>query len=1030
MSLQQLMRNINQYYCLDEQDCIKALRTSLKRSENELQIINAHAAHISQLALNQVDQGDTLQALLQEYQLSSDEGLALMALTEALLRIPDQAVASQLIADRTRPLNWGVHLHKESPFMINASTLMLMLTGKILTTSPEKNLESYAHKLLRRTSQPFIHAAMKKVIEAISAQFVFAENVEQALVQISRFSDKPDCFSLDMLGESALSRSDAEHFFYKYNHAMETIINGQLQHKVSLSIKLSALHPRYEYRHAPRCINELSNTLSPLTQLANKHHIDLTIDAEEAVRQDLGLKVFSQLYTQSYCGKGAHLGIAVQAYSPRSLSLLKYLKQLAECSGRKIPVRLVKGAYWDSEIKQAQIDGLSHYPVFTHKHHTEISYLACADYLLANRHYFYPQFATHNAVTICDILQRAEPDDSYEFQRLHGMGEPIYRALRNEYPELKIRIYGPVGQHKELLPYLVRRVLENGANNSFLKQLLNPQAQTNGLLENLCQHPLNIATQSTGLPLPKDLYLPSRDNSQGLNLANDLEREKLLSDLDMLKSHKWESDELVCEKHHHTEFIDILSPYDGHFVGSCHAIDSQAALEKLGKAQGYFSHWRFSSAQTRSKILVRFAQLLQEHQIELVSLLVREAGKTIPDSLNEIRETIDFAYYYSRTGLTLFETKHDLPSITGEQNTLELRGRGVFLCISPWNFPLAIFSGQILAALMAGNTVLAKPAELTPLIARLTISLLYQAGLPEQALLFIPGTGKEICPDLCLNHQLAGIAFTGSNQTAQHIAQTLVQRNHNLIPFISETGGQNAMIVDSSALPEQVVKDVLQSAFYSAGQRCSALRVLYLQKETAQTIIILLKGAMKELSIGNPSKLDSDIGPIISTQAKLKLEHHIHYMTLSHKLLYACELNPETNTSQIIAPHVFEIKHINDLEAENFGPILHIITYEHQNIEQVVNDINHYGYGLTCGIHSRNEVWAKSIAKQLNIGNIYINRNIIGAIVGSQPFGGQGLSGTGPKAGGPNYLQRFATETCVSNNVAAIGGNVELISKQ
>jgi len=1025
MSLQQLKSDIDQQYCTDETEFIATLRTEIHRTPQEIQSITRFAKAISLQALQQSNITESLQALLQEYQLSSDEGIALMVLTEALLRIPDQAVASRLIADKTRPLNWQSHLHKESPFMVNSSTLLLMLTGKMLITSPERHTENYIHRLLRKTSQPLIHAAMKKVIDKLSDQFIFSESIEHALNKVSQSDSPYDFFSLDMLGESALSQIDADNFYQKYHTALAEISRRQLQDNASISIKLSALHPRYEYRHQSASIKALVQTLTPLIQEANKHNIDLTIDAEEADRLTLGLEVFHALFTLPSCGKSTHIGLAVQAYSPRALALLKYLKYLAECSGRKISVRLVKGAYWDSEIKQAQVEGLAHYPVFTHKHHTEISYLACADFMLDNRHCFYPQFATHNAVTICDILNRAKPDGSYEFQRLHGMGEQIYTALRDHHTKLKVRIYGPVGQHKELLPYLVRRVLENGANNAFVKQLLDAK----GSIDQLCQHPLRVKRENQTLPLPEDIYSSCRHNSKGLNLANKTERDELINKLDALKSHVWQNQIKSNKQHQQMDTIDILSPYDDHFVGTSHVIDNIRALEQLEEAHTYFAIWRKVKASERSAILLNYAKLLQDHQFELVSLLIRESGKTIPDALSEVRETIDFAYYYAQTGLSLFTESNTLPSVTGEQNTLELRGRGVFLCISPWNFPLAIFSGQICAALMAGNTVMAKPAKRSPLIACFAINLLYQAGLPKQALHITPGSGSQIGPELFARSKLAGIAFTGSTQTAQSISQTLTRRTNGMIPFIAETGGQNVMIVDSSALPEQVVKDVLQSAFYSAGQRCSALRVLYLQKENADTVISLLKGAMVELSLGDPSRLDSDIGPVISTQAKHQLEQHIKDMKLNHKLIFACELDLKTNTNNLVAPHVFEINRIGDLEDEHFGPLLHVITYEHQNIKHIIEEINQYGYGLTCGIHSRNEVWAKTIADDLNIGNIYINRNMVGAIVGSQPFGGQGLSGTGPKAGGPHYLQRFATETCVSHNLSAIGGNIELITK-
>jgi RHH-type proline utilization regulon transcriptional repressor/proline dehydrogenase/delta 1-pyrroline-5-carboxylate dehydrogenase len=1024
MSLQQLRNNIDQRYCTNEDIFMSALRTTIHRTDKELEDITSFAKQLSVQALQQQNPRDNLQALLQEYQLSSDEGLALMTLTESLLRIPDQSVASRLIADRTRPLNWQSHLHSDSPFMVNASTLMLMLTGKMLSTSSERPTENHMHRLLRRVSQPLIHAAMKKVIDKISEQFIFAEDIRQALTNINQYNNN-DYFSLDMLGESALSQQNAHDFYQKYHAALAEINHRQLQNKASISIKLSALHPRYEYRHQASCIKTLSQTLTPLMKLANQHNIDLTIDAEEADRQTLGLDVFQKLFTLPSCGKSTHIGLAVQAYSPRALALLKYLKHLSECSGRKISVRLVKGAYWDSEIKQAQVEGLDYYPVFTQKHHTELCYLACADFLLNNRQYFYPQFATHNAVTICDILSRAEPDNSFEFQRLYGMGEHLYTALRTHYPNLNVRIYGPVGQHKELLPYLVRRVLENGANNSFLKQLLSPDTK----ITQLCLHPVLINESSLTLPLPDAIYLSIRRNSQGFNLANTSKSDALMQKLEALKPHIWENDVKTTEPSQNLVISHTLSPYDEQLVGTCHQFDKTTALEQLNQAHDYFSTWRKTNASERANILLNYAKILQAHQGELVSLLIRESGKTIPDSLNEVREAIDFAYYYAQNGLTLFTQSNTLPSVTGEKNTLELRGRGVFLCISPWNFPLAIFSGQLCAALMAGNTVIAKPAARSTLIARFAVDLLYQAGLPKKVLYFTPGRGSQICPALCTHAKISGVAFTGSTETAQNISQALTQRTHGIIPFIAETGGQNVMIIDSSALPEQVVKDVIQSAFYTAGQRCSALRVLYLQEETANSIISLLKGAMAELSIGDPAKIDSDIGPVISTDAKDKLKQHIKEMKKHHKLIFACKLHPEVNSTNLVAPHVFEINHITDLEEEHFGPILHIITYEHKKIKNVIDEINQYGYGLTCGIHSRNEVWATSIANDLNVGNIYINRNIIGAIVGSQPFGGQGLSGTGPKAGGPNYLPRFATETCISNNIAAIGGNIALITK-
>lgn len=1030
MDLQHLREQISQYYCVDEGAYIETLKASLCRSESARRGISAQANEICQFVRTHSRQTDSLQDLLHEFQLSSDEGIALMVLSEALLRIPDRAVAVQLIADRIQPVNWQCHFDTHKSHLINASTLLLMLGGKLLISSEQKSQEGYAHQLLRKVSQPLIHKAVAGVIEKLADQFVFAESEQKAMQEISSWEQQRDYFSLDMLGEAAICELDAERYTKAYRDVIEEIQSADLQARSSISIKLSALHPRYEYRHRQSAMEGITKRLRPLIKLAISRGLDITLDAEEADRLELGLDIFTLIYRELSEFKinggddTGSLGIAVQAYGTRALAVLKYLRGLAEQGGVKIPVRLVKGAYWDTEIKQAQASGLAAYPVFTSKHHTDISYLACSEYLLTHRDSFYPQFATHNIVSICDILRQAKPDESYEFQRLHGMGELIYEVVRKIHPDLKVRIYGPVGEHKLLLPYLVRRILENGSNSGFVKQLLDEQDE----LTALCKHPLD---QEGGcqmqLPLPSDIYLPSRENSRAVNLADSVSRDTFMQGLAEQKERFWQSDWVLNESEQMLAMQEVLSPFDEHAVGECHQLSADQALECLAIAEAAFKHWRQIDVVSRQEMLKRYAVLLESKRYELVSLLIREAGKTVSDALGEVREAIDFAYYYARSMGEL--SKHELPNIVGETNELQLRGRGVFLCISPWNFPLAIFSGQVCAALVSGNTVLAKPAELTPLIARYAVELMHQAGVAKDVVQLLPGKGSEICTSLCLDRRLAGVAFTGSTATAKQINRVLSEREAAIIPFIAETGGQNVMIVDSSALPEQLVKDVIQSAFYSAGQRCSALRVLYLQEEVADSILTLLQGALETLEIGDPAALSTDIGPVISEQARQELMQHCHALETKGQLLFKYSGSAQSKVSpRHVVPHVFEITSINDLNREHFGPLLHVIRYRYQDIDQIVNEINQYGFGLTCGIQSRNLRWSRQLAAKLDIGNIYLNRDMVGAVVGAQPFGGQGNSGTGFKAGGPHYLLRYMTETTLTSNLSAIGGSVELVA--
>lgn len=1012
---------IHQAYYADEKLLLKQLLQQIRLTQGEIQQISSISRRLIG-KIRQLHVSNTLNELLQEYQLSTDEGLGLMCLAEALLRIPDEAVAQQLISNRIGVGKWRNHLDHGHSLLINASTALLMLTGKVMKSGDSRQQRRW-RKLVRRVAKPVVHQSMLKVVRTIARQFVFAQTMHDALEAITGNTNSQQVYSLDMLGEAALTAADAEHFLQKYLDAIEQLGKAQVT-DANISIKLSALYPRYEVRHQQQAAAVLVQRLSLLVNAAATYRIGITLDAEESERLQLSLQVFTDVFAQ--CGDDyTGLGLAVQAYSKRALPVLTYLQALARQSGRKIPVRLVKGAYWDSEIKQAQMAGLPDYPVFTEKNHTDISYLACAHFMLADTEAFYPQFATHNISTIAHILYIAGGAD-FEFQRLHGMGEELYHGILTESPQSRCRVYCPVGPHKDLLAYLVRRILENGANNSFLKQLMDEQSVD----ERLALHPIDLL-DSPGifnLPLPQNLYQPERKNAAGLNLAHPVEREKLQQAFAQYRCQQWQAGPPSGISQALSSY-PVSNPYNLQPIGSCSYADAAVALQALSTASQAFSRWQQTTVQVRYECLQRFADLLEQARYEMITLLVMEAGKTFQDAIDEVREAVDFARYYASQAQKLMAKPETLSGPVGEVNQLYLSGRGVFLCISPWNFPLAIFAGQVVAALVTGNCVLAKPAEATPLIAAKAVGLLYEAGIPEDVLQLLPGSGDEIGAALCADHRLAGVAFTGSTAAARIIHQRLAAREGSIATLIAETGGQNAMLADSSALPEQLVKDVIQSAFYSAGQRCSALRVLYLQQDIFEPVISLLKGAMDTLVLGDPSQLATDIGPVINSEARQKLEAHIAEMSRSAKLLYACPLPEDLPAQTMVAPHVFQIQSIRQLSEEHFGPILHVIPFAYADLQRCIDEINGCGYGLTLGIHSRNEQWALRLAQQMHVGNIYINRPMTGAVVGVQPFGGQGLSGTGPKAGGPHYLQRFVTEVSISNNTAAVGGNVSLVSR-
>jgi RHH-type proline utilization regulon transcriptional repressor/proline dehydrogenase/delta 1-pyrroline-5-carboxylate dehydrogenase len=975
-----------------------------------------------------------LEAFLHEYDLSSQEGVMLMCLAEALLRIPDAETADRLIQDKLCRGKWDAHLGHSRSLLVNASTWGLILSGRLLGPHPPAthNLAALLERMVARSGEAVLRLALKQAMALLAGHFVMGATIEEALQHRQREENRDYRFSFDMLGEAALSTADAERYFQAYLHAIRTIAATAAGDRDTpgVSVKLSALHPRCEYAQRERVLAELVPRLGLLADEAAAAGIGLTVDAEEADRLELTLEVFEAVFLADRKREG--FGLAVQAYQKRALPVLDWLADLARAGGRRIPVRLVKGAYWDTEIKRAQIQGLEGYPVFTRKAATDVSYLACVRRMFANLDAFYPQFATHNAHTVAYILEAAGGSHDFEFQRLYGMGNALYREIVGpDKPNPPCRVYAPVGHHRELLPYLVRRLLENGSNSAFVNRLADerlspaelvadPVAEVRG--RNYAPHPR--------IPLPTRLYGEARRNSAGLSFGEPAALAALDRDMEDALARAWDAAPLVGGKPLAGRARPVSDPADRRrIVGAVTEADDWAVEEALAIAAEGAPAWNGLAAEARAERLERAAELLEEHRAALMALCVREGGKTVPDALAEVREAADYCRYYAHLARRDFARPLKLPGPAGETNELYLAGRGVFACISPWNFPLAIFTGQVAAALAAGNGVIAKPAGQTPLTAMLATRLLLEAGIPGEALQLLPGEGRKVGMKLIADPRIHGVAFTGSTETAQMINRALAAREGPIPPLIAETGGQNAMIVDSSALPEQVVADVIQSAFNSAGQRCSALRVLFLQEEIAPRILDLMMGALGELRIGDPARLATDIGPVIDEAAREALAQHAERMGREGRLLYKAALPPETDHGSFFAPQVFEIDRLDLLHREVFGPILHVIRYPADAIDQVIDAINATGYGLTLGMHSRIDESVEHLRKRARVGNLYVNRNMIGAVVGVQPFGGEGLSGTGPKAGGPHYLHRFAVERTFTVNTMAVGGNASLLAE-
>ncbi|MFB2656851.1 bifunctional proline dehydrogenase/L-glutamate gamma-semialdehyde dehydrogenase PutA [Shewanella xiamenensis] len=1038
-NLDELFKAVTDNYIVDEEQYLSELIKLVPSSDEAIERVTRRAHEL----VNKVRQFEKkglmvgIDAFLQQYSLETQEGIILMCLAEALLRIPDAATADALIEDKLSGAKWDEHLSKSDSVLVNASTWGLMLTGKIV--SLDKKIDgspsSLLGRLVNRLGEPVIRQAMMAAMKIMGKQFVLGRTMKEALKNSEDKRKLGYTHSYDMLGEAALTRKDAEKYFTDYANAITELgaqsYNESESPRPTISIKLSALHPRYEVANEDRVLTELYDTVIRLIKLARGLNIGISIDAEEVDRLELSLKLFQKLFNSDATKGWGLLGIVVQAYSKRALPVLVWLTRLAKEQGDEIPVRLVKGAYWDSELKWAQQAGEAAYPLYTRKAGTDVSYLACARYLLsdATRGAIYPQFASHNAQTVAAISDMAG-DRNHEFQRLHGMGQELYDTILSEAGAKAVRIYAPIGAHKDLLPYLVRRLLENGANTSFVHKLVDPKTP----IESLVVHPLKTLTgyktlANNKIVLPTDIFGSDRKNSKGLNMNIISEAEPFFAALDKFKSTQWQAGPLVNGQTLTGEHKTVVSPFDTtQTVGQVAFADKAAIEQAVSSAHTAFASWTRTPVEVRASALQKLADLLEENREELIALCTREAGKSIQDGIDEVREAVDFCRYYAVQAKKLMSKPELLPGPTGELNELFLQGRGVFVCISPWNFPLAIFLGQVSAALAAGNTVVAKPAEQTSIIGYRAVQLAHQAGIPTDVLQYLPGTGATVGNALTADERIGGVCFTGSTGTAKLINRTLANREGAIIPLIAETGGQNAMVVDSTSQPEQVVNDVVSSSFTSAGQRCSALRVLFLQEDIADRVIDVLQGAMDELVIGNPSSVKTDVGPVIDATAKANLDAHIDHIKQVGKLIKQMPLPAGTENGHFVAPTAVEIDSIKVLEKEHFGPILHVIRYKASELAYVIDEINSTGFGLTLGIHSRNEGHALEVADKVNVGNVYINRNQIGAVVGVQPFGGQGLSGTGPKAGGPHYLTRFVTEKTRTNNITAIGGNATLLS--
>ncbi|MCG8518112.1 MAG: bifunctional proline dehydrogenase/L-glutamate gamma-semialdehyde dehydrogenase PutA [Pseudomonadales bacterium] len=986
-------QNIRDHYLANEHQVIHGLIAEAQLTQAEREAMSARAADLVR-AVRANAKPTIMEKFLSEYGLTTKEGVALMCLAEALLRVPDNMTIHALIEDKITSGNWGAHVGKASSSLINSTTLALLMTSNLLKDSERQSVGDTLRKMIKRLGEPVVRTVAGQAMKEMGRQFVLGRDIDEAQDRAKSYMEKGYTYSYDMLGEAARTDADALRYHRAYADAINRIrpaCTGDVRKNPGISVKLSALHARYEFGHKERVMEELVPRALELAKMARDANMGFNIDAEEADRLDLSLDVIEAILVDPELAGWDGFGVVVQAFGKRASFTLDWLYALSEKLDRRIMVRLVKGAYWDAEIKRAQVMGLEGFPVFTRKACSDVSYLACAKKLMGMTDRIYPQFATHNAHSVSAILEMAQGRDCYEFQRLHGMGESLHDQVIRE-SGVPCRIYAPVGAHSDLLAYLVRRLLENGANSSFVNQIVD----TSITPEQIAQDPIDVVVAmgdniaSKAIVRPEALFGSERRNSKGWDITDPVTVAEVERGRGEYRSHRWTGGPVMAVDAVGTEVQMVRNPADpddlvGHVTQASEA-DIDAAITA---AQGGFQEWSGMSAEQRGACIRKVGDLFEAHADELFALTTREAGKSLLDAIAEIREAVDFAQFYADEGIRY--------QGSGEAH-------GIMCCISPWNFPLAIFAGQVLACLSAGNVVLAKPAEQTSLIAVRAVELMHEAGIPKAAIQLLPGTGATVGAALTSDPRLAGVCFTGSTATAQRISGVMAEKMAPDAPLVAETGGLNAMIVDSTALPEQVVRDVLASSFQSAGQRCSALRMLYVQKDIADHLLEMLFGAMEELGIGNPWLLSTDVGPVIDQASKDRIEAHCNRFAKQGRVLKRL---PVPEKGLFVAPTVIRVNGIEELEEEIFGPVLHVATFEARDIDQVVDAVNAKGYGLTFGIHSRVDHRVDRIARRIKVGNTYVNRNQIGAIVGSQPFGGEGLSGTGPKAGGPQYVRRF-----------------------
>lgn len=995
-NLTELRAVIQQAHRADERDIIAGLTAEAAISEDLRSSIASDAAKLVS-AIRTDEAPGLMEVFLAEYGLSTEEGVALMCLAEALLRVPDTETMDDLIEDKIAPSGWGAHLGHSSSSLVNASTWALMLTGKVLDEedSDTNAIARTLHGAVKRLGEPVIRRAVTRAMKEMGNQFVLGETIDEAVKRGQKWEGQGYTYSYDMLGEAALTAGDAAEYFDAYKNAIQNLSahckSADIRENPGISIKLSALHPRYELPKEQRVLTELVETVKLLALQARNANMGLNIDAEEADRLDISLDVIERVFADPALDGWDGFGVVVQAYGKRAARVLDWLYALASKHDRKIMVRLVKGAYWDTEVKRAQIDGVADFPVFTRKSATDVSYICCAKKLLGMTDRIYPQFATHNAHTVTAIRHMAD-DNPYEFQRLHGMGEAMHKIVMGN-AGTRCRIYAPVGAHEDLLAYLVRRLLENGANSSFVNQIVDEDVSP----EEIATDPFVTWEAERGennpaILKPADIYQPERPNSKGWDLRDHKDKADIEAARTPFLNHQWDVGPLLAVESKAGDAVQIINPAKpDDVVGQ----SRQATAEDVAAAIAAATSWADTPGAERARILNKVADLYEQNFGEIFAALTREAGKSLLDAVAEIREAVDFLRYYA-----------------AEIDRLDdAAPRGVFACISPWNFPLAIFTGQISAALAAGNGVLAKPAEQTSIMANIGVRLMHEAGVPPCVLQLLPGDGPTVGAALSSDPRIDGMCFTGSTATAQRINRAMARNAAVDAPLIAETGGLNAMIVDSTALPEQAVRDIVQSSFQSAGQRCSALRVLYLQEDIATPFLKMLYGAIDELTIGDPWDPATDVGPVIDTTAREKIADYVDQAANEGRLMKRVKA-PKTGT--FIPPSVIKVNGIGDMEEEIFGPVLHVATFKSSEIDQVIADINASGYGLTFGLHTRIDDRVEHVTANLNVGNIYINRNQIGAVVGSQPFGGEGMSGTGPKAGGPHYVRQFTKRPSVA----------------